>query len=284
MMSLGERIRAEREKMGLSREQFCKLENELTVRQLSRIELGESVPTLKTLSYIAKILKVTVSELMDEHVVVLPRKYLLEKHRLIRFVTYDVSEGIQVKLKMIKALKRAYSDQLPRSELEFIKTVEMIQKEKIGIKTFKQQFDLQIYLLRDNDNLNDLVKIELYLINDGSYSKVLCDHFLHHEIFLDEDSNVEFLIILNTFADNCIKDEKWSLLKQIIEKMNEVMVATRIYLFNPKILVLDAIYEYHFRHEKDIIDEKLATAKVLADNFNDEYLESYLKKINFFLT
>lgn len=26
MMSLGERIRAEREKMGLSREQFCKLE------------------------------------------------------------------------------------------------------------------------------------------------------------------------------------------------------------------------------------------------------------------
>ncbi|WGN90284.1 hypothetical protein [Ligilactobacillus faecis] len=35
MMSLGERIRAEREKMGLSREQFCKLENELTVRQLS---------------------------------------------------------------------------------------------------------------------------------------------------------------------------------------------------------------------------------------------------------
>lgn len=42
--------------------------------------------------------------------------------------------------------------------------------------------------------------------------------------------------------------------------------------------------EYHFRHEKDIIDEKLATAKVLADNFNDEYLESYLKKINFFLT
>lgn len=42
----GDKVRRLREEHGWSREQFCDGELELTVRQLTRIELGVSKPTL----------------------------------------------------------------------------------------------------------------------------------------------------------------------------------------------------------------------------------------------
>lgn len=43
---LGKKIRKLREERGLSRGELCEGEEELTVRQLARIEVGESLPTL----------------------------------------------------------------------------------------------------------------------------------------------------------------------------------------------------------------------------------------------
>ena len=39
-IEIGKRIREERERQGLTREQVCDTEDELTVKQLMRIELG----------------------------------------------------------------------------------------------------------------------------------------------------------------------------------------------------------------------------------------------------
>lgn len=52
--SIGLRIKTERESQQMSREVLCLDGKELTVRQLIRIEKGESLPSLDKLSYIAK--------------------------------------------------------------------------------------------------------------------------------------------------------------------------------------------------------------------------------------
>ena len=52
--SIGLRIKTERERQQMSREVLCLDGAELTVRQLIRIEKGESLPSLDRLSYIAK--------------------------------------------------------------------------------------------------------------------------------------------------------------------------------------------------------------------------------------
>ena len=42
-IEIGKRIREERERLGLTREQVCDTEEELTVKQLMRIELGRYI-------------------------------------------------------------------------------------------------------------------------------------------------------------------------------------------------------------------------------------------------
>ena len=49
----------------MTREVLCNDESELTVRQLVRIEKGESLPSLKKLEYIANMLGIPVSNIVD---------------------------------------------------------------------------------------------------------------------------------------------------------------------------------------------------------------------------
>jgi len=63
---LGKIIRKKREDLNLSREDFCADGKGISVRQLSRIENGESVPSLKKLQYISYVLKEPISIFFDE--------------------------------------------------------------------------------------------------------------------------------------------------------------------------------------------------------------------------
>ena len=60
-IEIGKRIREERERQGLTREQVCDTEEELTVKQLMRIELGRSLPTIVKLQYISDKLSVSLN-------------------------------------------------------------------------------------------------------------------------------------------------------------------------------------------------------------------------------
>ena len=63
--SIGLRIKTERENQQMSREVLCLDGKELTVRQLIRIEKGESLPSLDKLSYVAKRLGKSMADLLD---------------------------------------------------------------------------------------------------------------------------------------------------------------------------------------------------------------------------
>lgn len=63
---IGFNIRHRREAIGLSREQVCMDERMLSRRHLIRIELGQVLPTLTKLQFIANQLKVSLSELFHQ--------------------------------------------------------------------------------------------------------------------------------------------------------------------------------------------------------------------------
>ena len=75
-LEIGKRIRTLRTEKGLSREAFCGDEKELTVRQLGRIETGNNLPSLARLDYIAEVLGVPISQLIDERLLIAPKEYL----------------------------------------------------------------------------------------------------------------------------------------------------------------------------------------------------------------
>ena len=73
--SIGLRIKTERESQQMSREVLCLDGKELTVRQLIRIEKGESLPSLDKLSYIAKRLGKSMADLLEHDKIEIPDTY-----------------------------------------------------------------------------------------------------------------------------------------------------------------------------------------------------------------
>ncbi|BAQ23297.1 transcriptional regulator [Streptococcus troglodytae] len=123
---IGLRIRTEREKKGMSREVLCLDGDELTVRQLLRIENGESLPSLEKLEYIAQRLETSLSNLLAEDNIDIPDEYYELKNRLIKFPTYGDEKRIEQKLQMIEDIYDRYFPILPEEELLTLDIIENI--------------------------------------------------------------------------------------------------------------------------------------------------------------
>ena len=103
-IEIGKRIREERERLGLTREQVCDTEEELTVKQLMRIELGRSLPTIVKLQYISDKLGVSLNYLLGETKLDIPEEYYQAKYKLMKSPVYGDLERIKKKLKDIEEL------------------------------------------------------------------------------------------------------------------------------------------------------------------------------------
>lgn len=86
-MSVGKKIKEIRLEKGISRPAFCGDEQELTVRQLSRIESGASQSSLPKLYYIARRLGVPAYSLMPDFTA-LPSGCLELKYQVLREPIY----------------------------------------------------------------------------------------------------------------------------------------------------------------------------------------------------
>ena len=123
-IKIGKRIREEREHQGLTREQVCDTEEELTVKQLMRIELGRSLPTIVKLQYISDKLGVSLNYLLGETKLDIPEDYYKAKYKLMKSPVYGDPERIKKKLKDIEELYDNYIDILPEDELFAIDIIE----------------------------------------------------------------------------------------------------------------------------------------------------------------
>ena len=67
-IAIGKKIRELREQRKMTRELLCEDETRLTVRQLARIEAGNSIPSLLTLEFIAQQLRIEMYQIIKESI------------------------------------------------------------------------------------------------------------------------------------------------------------------------------------------------------------------------
>lgn len=159
MEKFGEKIRLMREEKEISREEFCGDETELSVRQLARIELNQSIPNLSKASFIANRLGVKLGTLTDGDNLELPKRYKELKYLLLRTPTY----GDQVRLDR----KNDYFDEIAEVFYDVIP-----EEERLIIDCLQSKFD--VHFSEDvnfgegilNDYFGQVNRKKVFTIND----------------------------------------------------------------------------------------------------------------------
>ena len=170
-LEIGKRIRTLRTEKGLSREAFCGDEKELTVRQLGRIETGNNLPSLAKLDYIAGVLGIPMSQLIDEGMIIVPKEYLKLKTKLIRQSIHGDEEKIRQREAIFEDIQERFYDQLPEDEqvavevLQAIDDVYVSENAEFGEGLIEEYFNQT--LLQTEYSVNDLLILYLYFLSNA---------------------------------------------------------------------------------------------------------------------
>ena len=287
-IEIGKRIREERERLGLTREQVCDTEEELTVKQLMRIELGRSLPTIVKLQYISDKLGVSLNFLLGETKLDIPEDYYQAKYKLMKSPVYGDPERIKKKLQDIEDLYDNYIDILPEDELL---TIDIIERTLNFISEEKKEDLVEIVF---EDYLNQVLKKEEYTLNDlllikyysvqcqgSSYDKATIEHFrmklIKQRLQGDELSNVELLGALSAIAGIYVMHHDYKNMKTIVDKMYEVMHSIMQHSYQPGIAMLEAKYYLFYENNRDKATELYNKAILLAEAFGDQVFIKNLK-------
>lgn len=234
----GEKVRGLRLEKGISREELCGDEAELSVRQLARIELGQSIPSLAKVIFIAKALEVSVGYLTDGANLELPKRYKELKYLILRTPTYMDDGKLQVRESQFDEIFENYYDQLPEEEQLIIEclqaTLDTLLSENInfGVELLQEYFKQTKVKLRFKQN--DLILIELYLAYldiegmYGEYSdKVFYDSLLDNLLKQFDDFELDELFIVNKIiidiSSLSIKTNKLDNLEKTIAISQKIM-------------------------------------------------------------
>lgn len=287
-IKIGKRIREERERQGLTREQVCDTEEELTVKQLMRIELGRSLPTIVKLQYISDKLGVSLNYLLGETKLDIPEEYYQAKYKLMKSPVYGDLERIKKKLQDIEELYEKYIDILPEDELL---TIDIIERTLNFISEEKKEDLVEIVF---EDYLNQVLKKEEYTLNDlllikyysvqcqgSSYDKTTIEHFrmklIKQRLQGDELSNVELLGALSAIAGIYVMHHDYKNMKTIVDKMYEVMHSIMQHSYQPGIAMLEAKYYLFYENNRDKATDLYNKAILLAEAFGDQVFIKNLK-------
>ena len=286
-IKIGKRIREERERQGLTREQVCDTEEELTVKQLMRIELGRSLPTIVKLQYISDKLGVSLNFLLGETKLDIPEDYYHAKYKLMKSPVYGDSERIKKKLQDIEELYEKYIDILPEDELLTIDIIErtlnfMTEGEEDAIETIFEDYLTQV-LKKEAYSLNDLLLIKYYTFQCqvGDYDKEIVESFrcklINQELQGEELVNVELLGALSTIGGIYVMHHDYRNMKTIVYKMHTVIDKTLQHAYKPAVLILEAKYYLYYENNIEKATELYNTATVLAEAFGDQVFIKNLK-------
>ena len=286
-IEIGKRIREERERQGLTREHVCDTEEELTVKQLMRIELGRSLPTIVKLQYISDKLSVSLNYLLGETKLDIPEDYYKAKYKLMKSPVYGDSERIKKKLKDIEELYDNYIDVLPEDELLAIDLIErtlnfMISEEESLIESVFEDYLVQA-LKKETYSLNDLLLISYYAFRcqDYDYDKERIEKFrrklINQELQGEELFNVELIGALSAIAGIYVMHHDYKEMKSVVDKMYVLIDKTLQQAYKPAVLVFEAKYYLFYENNRDKATELYNTATVLAEAFGDQVFIKNLK-------
>ena len=276
--SIGLRIKTERECQQMSREVLCLDGAELTVRQLIRIEKGESLPSLDKLSYIAKRLGKSMTDLLDQDNITIPDEYYEMKNRLIKFPTYRNPERIKSKLALIEEVYEKFFDIL-ENILSFTSWEESPKVEEIYEDLFEQVKKKRKF------STNDLLVIDYYffhLYGRKQYDKKLFERIvkrvLNQEIWTDDVYNIVLFNDLMAIAALKIFHKSFSDFLIVIDKALTVIEKSQLYSYKPSVFVLKAKYELLHKENKKEAAENYDKAIMFASVLEDSVLEESIKE------
>ena len=284
---IGKRIREERERIGLTREQVCDTEEELTVKQLMRIELGRSLPTIVKLQYISDKLGVSLNYLLGETKLDIPEDYYKAKYKLMKSPVYGDPERIKKKLKDIEELYDNYIDILPEEELLTIdiieKALDFMNRGKDSIVEDVFEDYLTQVLKKETYSLNDLLLISYYAYRcqDSNYDKGIIDEFrrklIKQELQGEDLFNIELMGALTAIAGIYVMHHDYKDMKSVVDKLYEIMHSCMQHSYQPGITIFEAKYYLYYENDINKATELYNTATVLADAFGDQVFIKNLK-------
>ena len=286
-IEIGKRIREERERQGLTREHVCDTEEELTVKQLMRIELGRSLPTIVKLQYISDKLGVSLNFLLGETKLDIPEDYYHAKYKLMKSPVYGDSERIKKKLQDIEELYDNYIEFLPEEELLAIdlleKSLDFMIREEDSIIEYVFEDYLTQALKKETYSLNDLLLISYYAYRcqDSNYDKGIIDEFrrklIKQELQGEELFNIELMGALTSIAGIYVMHHDYKDMKSVVDKLYEIMHSCMQHSYQPGIIVFEAKYYLFYENNRDKATELYNTATVLAEAFGDQVFIQNLK-------
>ena len=286
--SIGLRIKTERERQQMSREVLCLDGAELTVRQLIRIEKGESLPSLDKLSYIAKRLGKNMSDLLDHDNITIPDEYYEMKNRLIKFPTYRNPERIKSKLALIEEVYEKFFELLPEEELLTLDILENILsftswEESPKVEEIYEDLFEQVKR-KKKFSTNDLLVIDYYFFHlygrkqfDKKLFERIVKRVLNQEIWTDDVYNIVLFNDLMAIAALKIFHNSFSDFLTVVDKALAVIEKSQFYSYKPSVFVLKAKYELLHKGNKKEAAENYDKAIMFASVLEDSVLEESIR-------
>ena len=286
--SIGLRIKTERERQQMSREVLCLDGAELTVRQLIRIEKGESLPSLDKLSYIAKRLGKNMADLLDHDNITIPDEYYEMKNRLIKFPTYRNPERIKSKLALIEEVYEKFFELLPEEELLTLDILENILsftnwEESPKVEEIYEDLFEQVKR-KKKFSTNDLLVIDYYFFHlygrkqfDKKLFERIVKRVLNQEIWTDDVYNIVLFNDLMAIAALKIFHNSFSDFLTVVDKALDVIEKSQFYSYKPSVFVLKAKYELLHKGNKKEAAENYDKAIMFASVLEDSVLEESIK-------
>lgn len=242
MKDFGKQVKTLRQAKKMTKEEFCEDEIELSVRQLTRIESGVSIPTLAKVEFIAKRLGVSIGELTDKKKFILPKRYKEIKFLLLRTQTYLEQDRIAKREAYLEEIFDNYYDDLPEEEQLIVEILQSILDIVKQFNDFSAKKILKDYLEqikhKSTYGINDLILVDLYAmyVSYKGYQPSIYDEKTHQhiiEVLLQADQNLqveEFFILcksIGSTASNCAVLKDKDNLDRLIFKMEDLMQQTQ---------------------------------------------------------
>ena len=288
-LEIGKRIRTLRTEKGLSREAFCGDEKELTVRQLGRIETGNNLPSLAKLDYIAGVLGLPLSQLIDEGMIIVPKEYLKLKTKLIRQSIHGDEEKVRQREAIFEDIQEHFYDQLPEDEqvavevLQAIDDVYVSENVEFGEGLIEEYFEQ--LLLKTNYDTNDLLILHLYFLKCTLNAKPIDNVFENiYSNILEQtnfsDANNIHLIqrVIVSIVLYHFNIEYYDLMLQTLSAVREIIDEVQDFALLPTVDFFEAKYYIHTNQNKDLAldyyNKAINGSELLNDkSFRDRVIE-----------
>lgn len=279
-LEIGKRIRTLRTEKGLSREAFCEDEKHLTVRQLGRIETGNNLPSLAKLDYIAEVLEVPISQLIDEDLLIVPKEYLKLKTKLIRQSIHGDEEKIHQREAIFEEIQEHFYDQLPEEEqvaievLQAIDDVYISENAEFGEGLIEEYFEQT--MLQTEYSTNDLLILYLYFLSlavnskrDEVTLKKVCLNLISQTNYADINYTHLLQRVLIGLVLYQLDIDHHEFIPEILDTLREIMVEIGDTSLKPTVEYLEAKYYLYGKSDKEKALEYYEKAINGADFLND---------------